>query len=192
MRTILSAILVLTLTATSVYADDLQDGFDAFERKDFKTALKKWKPLAEQDDASAQYNLGLMHGNGWGVTQDYVQAHKWFRLSAKQGNAEAQYNLGEMYGNGWGVTQDYAEMGKWYRLSAEQGIAEAQYNLGVMHGKGHGVTQDNVQAHKWFNIARANGVEHGGKSRDIIEKKMTPDQIAEAQILAREWMKKHK
>jgi TPR repeat protein len=38
--------------------------------------------FAEQGDATAQYNLGLMYDHGWGVLQDYVQAHKWYNLAA--------------------------------------------------------------------------------------------------------------
>ena len=183
--------LLLFPVSTPVYADDFQDGFDAYNRKDYKVAFEKWMPLAEQGDAYAQSNLGLMYAYGRGVTQDYKGAVKWYRLSAEQGNATAQYNLGTMYDNGQGVTQDDKEAVKWYRLSAEQGNALAQLKLGVMYDKGQGVIQDYVEAHKWFNIAGANGNELGRKNRDIIEKRMTLDQIAEAQKLAREWMEKH-
>ncbi len=96
-----------------------------------------------------------------------------------------------MYDTGLGVAQDYKEAVKWYRLSAEQGDAKAQLNLGLMYATGQGVIQNYIQAHMWFNIAGANGYEDGRKNRDIIEKRMTPDQIAEAQKLAREWMEKH-
>ena len=147
--------LLLFPVSTPVYADDFQDGFDAYNRKDYKVAFEKWMPLAEQGDAYAQSNLGLMYANGQGVTQDDKEAVKWYRLSAEQGNALAQLKLGVMYDKGQGVIQDY------------------------------------VEAHKWFNIAGANGNELGRKNRDIIEKRMTLDQIAEAQKLAREWMEKH-
>jgi uncharacterized protein len=52
---------------------------------------------AEQGYAEAQYNLGVMYGNGNGVVQDYAEAVKWYRLAAEQGNAKAQNNLGVMY-----------------------------------------------------------------------------------------------
>jgi len=50
---------------------------------------------AEQGDASAQFSLGLMFGNGQGVPQDYAEAAKWVRMAAAQGAAKAQYLLGE-------------------------------------------------------------------------------------------------
>ena len=94
------------------------------------------------------------------------------------------------YDNGEGVIQDYKEAVKWYTKAAEQGNAPAQYNLGVMYGKGEGVLQDNVYAHMWFNIASSNGNEISRDNRDIVAERMTPDQLAEAQRLARECVKK--
>ena len=96
-----------------------------------------------------------------------------------------------MYGNGQGVSQDYKEAVRWYRKAADQGDADAQSLLGLMYGDGTGVLNDNVTAHMWFNIAGANGSKTGADNRVIIEKNMTPAQIAEAQKLAREWMEKH-
>jgi TPR repeat protein len=99
-----------------------------------------------------------------------------------------------MYDNGQGVPQDYTEAMKWYRLAADQGNASAQNNLGAMYGDGQGVPQDYIQAHKWHNLAasRFSGSEKDArdravKNRDLVATKMTPDQTAEAQKLAREW-----
>ena len=110
---------------------------------------------ADQGNAAAQNNLGLMYDNGRGVIQDYKEAVKWTRLSANQGYAGAQNNLGLMYDNGRGVIQDYKEAVRWYRLSADQGNAGAQRNLGTMYANGRGVIQDYVRAHMWFNISVA-------------------------------------
>jgi len=96
---------------------EIDAGLAAHHRGDYETALKEWHPLAEQGYASAQYNLGLMYGNGQGVPQDYKEAVKWWRLAADQDHAAAQYSLGLMYGNGQGVPQDYKEALKWYQLS---------------------------------------------------------------------------
>ncbi len=79
---------------------------------------------------------------------------------------------------------------RWYRKAAEQGYAPAQYGLGAMYGNGYGVPQDYVQAHMWFNLAGAQREKQAVKSRDIVAKRMTPAQIAEAQKLACEWKPK--
>ena len=65
--------------------------------KDFSEALKWYRLSAEQGDAIAQYNLGVMYERGDGVLKDFSEALKWYRLSAEQGYASAQYNLGVMY-----------------------------------------------------------------------------------------------
>uniref|UniRef100_UPI003567E3EB tetratricopeptide repeat protein n=1 Tax=Sneathiella sp. TaxID=1964365 RepID=UPI003567E3EB len=82
-------------------------GAEAAKKGDFATALREWKPLAEQGDADAQYNLGVMYYNGTGVPQDYKQAVKWYTAAAEQGFANAQHNLALMYNYGTGVPQDY-------------------------------------------------------------------------------------
>ena len=96
-----------------------------------------------------------------------------------------------MYSQGEGLPPDEIEAVKWYRLAAEQGNAYAQTKLGVMYDKGFGVPQDFAQAHMWFNLAAAGGDETAAKIREFYSEKMTPDQIAEAQRLAREWLVVH-
>ncbi len=53
-------------------------------RQDYAEAVKWYRKAAEQGHATAQYNLGVMYGNGRGVTQDYVHAHMWFNLAASR------------------------------------------------------------------------------------------------------------
>ena len=91
-----------------------------------------------------------------------------------------------MYEAGWGV-QDYAEAARWYRKAADQGYAAGQWRLGLLYQQGYGVQQDYLQAHMWLNLAAAQGNEDAAKARDELAAKMAPDQIAQAQWLAREW-----
>ncbi len=93
-------------------------GVAAYNRGDYATALREYRKAAEQGVADAQFNLGLMYGNGHGVPQDYAKALQWYRKAAEQGDAEAQYNLGFMYDNGLGVPQDYMQAHLWYNLAA--------------------------------------------------------------------------
>ena len=122
-----------------VFADDLQDGLDAYDRKDYKTAYKLFLPFAEQGHASAQKNLGNMYRKGEGVPQDYKEAFKWYRLSAEQGDALGQTNLGMCYVYEIGVTKDDKEAVKWFKKAAEQGYALAQSNLGAQYDRGEGI-----------------------------------------------------
>ena len=95
-----------------------------------------------------------------------------------------------MYRTGQGVPQDYETAVKWYRLAAEQGDAIAQLNLGNAYARGQGVIQDNVYAHMWMNIAASSGIKNAINNRDIVARRMTPSQIAKAQKLARECIRK--
>ena len=83
--------------------------------------------------------------------------------------------------------RDYATAVRLIRPLAEQGDANAQYNLGVFYDNGLGVPQDKVRAYMWFNLSAAQGREGAAAFRDLIARRMTPAQIAEAQKLAREW-----
>jgi len=113
------------------------------------------------------------------------------RVKAEQGDSSAQYNLALMYSNGKGVPKDSKEGVKWYRLAAEQGVPDAQNNLGVLYYHGAGVVQDYVMAHMYWNIAAVSGNKNAIKGIGSVEKQMTPSQVAEAQKLAREWMRTH-
>ena len=134
--------------------------------------------------------MGLMYDKGEGVTQDYKEAGKWYRLAAEERVATAQFQLGLMYERGQGVTQDYKEAEKWFRLSAEQEIAQAQFNMGGIYYIGQGVPRDQVLAYIWMNIASSNGNKNAIQFRNLLEKKMSPQQIEEAQRLTRNWKPK--
>ncbi len=81
MKKILIFLLALTFiffvgSSSVAIADDLQDGVNAIERKDYKTAHKLFLTLAEQGDTTAQSFLGSLYNEGLGVPQDYKEAVK--------------------------------------------------------------------------------------------------------------------
>ena len=145
------------LPATLATADTFEAGEAAYKRGDYVTALRVFKPLAEQGNAPAQNYLGLMYYVGQGVTTNYDEAAKWSRLAAEQGDMEAQYSLGVMYYQGQGVTTNYDEATKWIRLAAEQGYAAAQKDLGYMYEHGLRVPKDYDEAAKWYRLAAEQG-----------------------------------
>ena len=189
LRFTIPLVLLFVCLAVPAWAD-FQAGMDANNREEYATALREWRPLAEQGDALAQYNLGVLYRKGRGVPQDDVQALQWYQKAAAQGQAKAQYNLGTLYFNGEGVPKDYQQALRWFRLAADQGEALAQTKMAIMYDDGHGVPKDFVQAHKWYNLAAVNGDKPAAELRDALAKQMTPAQIAEAQKLAREWKPK--
>ena len=132
--TIVSFLLIIT-TAPLIHAADFQKGVAAAKRGDFATALTEWKPLAEQGDADAQYNLGRMYDNGYGTPQDYKAALKWYTAAAEQGVAQAQYLLGLMYNTGQGVQQDDIQAYMWWNLAATNRNNSAARNRDIIAKK---------------------------------------------------------
>ena len=135
-------------------------------------------------------------GSAQQASVEELRVSEEYLAKAEQGDAEAQNRLGVFYSIGLGVPEDDAETVRWFRLAAEQGDASAaQYSLGVMYNNGEGVPQDFVQAHMWLNLAtsRASGEDRERivENRDSVAQWMTPDQLAEAQRLAREWDAAH-
>ena len=136
----LTATLCLTLAVLLGSAGvsgsaDFQKGADAYRNGDYATALRKWKPLAEQGNTTAQFLVGAMYNEGQGVPQDYKTAVKWYRLAAEQGNASAQFNLGMMYYAGLGVPLDYVYAHMWWNIAASPGNKDAVKNRDIVAGK---------------------------------------------------------
>jgi TPR repeat protein len=156
------------------------------------------EPIQQAVNGLAQ-TLGLARGSGDAAYAAYQEGHygtalRLARPLAAEGDARAQSVLGLLYYGGEVVPQDKAEAVRWFRRAAEQGDAQAQHNLGLAYAKGEAGEPDNVSAHMWFNLAAAHfplsdaiNRSASRKDRDLVAEKMTPEQIAEAQKLAREW-----
>src|ERR1017187_3218547 len=95
--------LIFPVCSTVVFAGPLEDGQAAYNRGDYATALKLFRPLAEQGNADAQNNLGWLYEQGSAVKRDFKEAMKWYRSAAEQGSARAEYSLGVLYQRGSGV-----------------------------------------------------------------------------------------
>jgi tetratricopeptide (TPR) repeat protein len=134
----------------------LEEGIAAANKGDYQFALDIFQPLADQENAVAQYYLGRIYELGLGVAKDPVQAMSWYRKSAGQDFASSQVRIGWMYnygyGDNWeyGVEKDYAEAMKWYRKAADQGDAEAIGNIGRLYHHGLGVPKDTAEAIRWW------------------------------------------
>lgn len=66
--------------------------------QDYATAVQWYRLAAEQGNATAQLNLGVMYAEGRGVAHDHVLAHMWFNLATARGNEKAAKNM-EMVAN---------------------------------------------------------------------------------------------
>ncbi len=104
-----------------------QKGIKNYQPDDVAAAVRELKPLAEQGNAEAQFNLGSLYYQGWGVPQDYGKATEWLRKSAEQGYVFAQVTLGSIYAEGvqGKIQQNYPQALMWFIFAAAQGDREA-------------------------------------------------------------------
>jgi TPR repeat protein len=191
-----AGLLALSLDiAAPAWASESDDAAVAYARGDYATAMRLWRPHADQGESFAQFALGDMYEYGRGVPQEYAEAMRWYRKAAEQGERLAECNLGLMYYLGRGTPRDCSEAMNWLGRAATQGDPRAQDYLGAMYENGEGVPQDYVQAAKWFNLAAARffsaakfaDSKKALANRDRVASKMTAGQIKEAKKLAREW-----
>lgn len=191
---------------------ELEKADKEWNNKNYIKAYNLYKKLADKGMARAQYDVGYMHAEGTAVIQSYAEAIRWWQLAAAQGSTEALTSLGYIYLRGDGVKQDISKALRLLRLSATQpnqtkasatASAYAQLLLGVAH-----VGVDDSLALMWLNMSILNGEKIGDKHikrgkvihssdgkddlkraqelRENILSKMTPQQISNAEIKAKE------
>ncbi len=129
LKRLLLAISMGCLVAT-VNAAPMDDAKAAYNKGDYKEAVRWYRLSADQGNAEAQERIGVMYHAGYGVIQDYKEALKWLRLSAAKGYAAAQNHIGGMHYNGDGVTQDYILAHMWFNLSSSAGGVNGAKNRG--------------------------------------------------------------
>ncbi|MCT7525479.1 sel1 repeat family protein [Aliarcobacter cryaerophilus] len=112
----------LGLALTISFGTTLDEGVVAYKKGDYKAGLVIFEDLASKNDAIAQYYLGIMYDNGFGVKQDYLKAKEWYEKVAAKGMPKAHYNLGIMYYNGFGVKQNYLKSKEWFIKACNGGF----------------------------------------------------------------------
>lgn len=175
-------------------------------KKDMQESAKWYLQAAGQGLPDAMLELAWMYNNGEGVPKDTAQGSLWEKKAIRAKNAalmekalggdpEAQCDLAYKYYSGDGMPKDYAESTAWYTRAAGQGYTRAQFILASEYSKGDAVPKDQALAYMWYNLAAANtGADLSDiskRSRDDLEGRMTPEQVAEGQRLTRAWLESH-
>ena len=145
-------------------SNDFKEGLNFFLGKDYVNAEKFFRKAAEQGDPEAQFCLGDMYNNGYGVVKDERKAIELFRKSAEQRFAPSQINLGIMYSQGCGVDQDLVEAFMWLKIAGR-----------AVDEEGGDLALD----------------EDGRDLLGVVEEQMTAGQITEAKRRSSVWMKMH-
>jgi len=157
-----------------------------------------YQKSAAQGNFLATSNLFSYCLKGTITQKDCSDVANWLRAFAAKDDAqgaEARCHLGSMSEKGIGVYQNYPEAAQWYRKCASPGNWQGQMSLGDLYIEGKGVPKDLVLAYMWLNLAAATAPQNDlvsmgnniAKQRDALATMMTPEQIAEAQRLSREW-----
>jgi len=158
--------------------------------KDQTKAVEWFKKAADQGNAKAQASLGLHYLLF--PPNDYQKAAELFQKAAIQGVDIAQAYLGICFHEGFGVAKDGVKAIGWFQKAAAQGLDVAQHALAKCYLEGTGCTKNDVKAHVWLTLYAAQ--EHSfvapnqnqsiRETISMIEKRMTPEQIAEARNLS--------
>jgi clan AA aspartic protease (TIGR02281 family) len=185
-RAALFAGFPLVMLLGDAAAEPLSDGVNAYGRKDYATAKRILRPLAERGSSVAQFYLGLSYERGKSVSESEAEAVSWFRKAAEQGLAAAQAALGTRYFIGWGVPQSYGEAMDWSLRAAKQGNPSAQAILGTIYESGYGVPKNFMLAYMWFAVSAHDPDFAPGTRRNLDEvaRHLASAEIAEAKSLA--------
>jgi len=158
-----------------------------------ETLAAHWfRKAAEGGHAAAQFELSMLCAKGIGVPENQTEATRWLREAAEQGHPKAAWKMSRRYAEGRGVPKSDTDEVAWVRRAADLGNLQAMFSLGSRHREGTGVHRDAGRAHMWFNLARALGGAEATPLLSRLEAKLTPERIAEAQRLAREWWAEHR
>ena len=146
-------------------------------------AAKGWyHKAAAAGSAGAMSAIGVMHEEA----KDYAGAFEWYSRAAERGYPHAVYRLGIMHQQGWHVPQDGSTAVRLLQDAAWLDSAEAQQYLGLLYFQGQLVPKNYPRSYAYLNLAAPKKPAYA-KMRDLVEKQLTSEQLAEAQKLSLEW-----
>lgn len=179
-------------------------GFDegkaAYDKKDWLTAIRELRPLAEHGDDRAMILLANMYASGYGVIPSHAMALSLYKRAAvEKNNPLAMDALGAAYVSATGVNQNLKVAQQWFLRSARLGDQTGAFFYATILAEGNKTRQNEIKpdpynAYKWFKIAAAedqNKVfqKYAAKfAQGILAKKLvTPGQAKKADAEAAAW-----
>lgn len=178
------------MTHMANYRADMATRFTAHVACRKLAALATMAALVSCLSASA-FSGTLQEGIAARDRADYASALDVFRQLAAAGNADGQFQLSLLYAAGKGVPGDSKQALYWLKEAAVHGHGPAQSNLGVAFNRGRGVPQNAIKAYAWLQIAAASGDRLAITNRDLVARKLTAVQLAQARALAQDCLQNH-
>ena len=118
--------LTSVIMALPLNASDVSDAIHAMRAGNFAEAYCVLKPYAESGDAEAQYNIGWMYLNGYGLMMNDSLALEWWQRASDQGYTDASFSIAMLYSLGEGqVEQDMNNAIEYYLMAVEDGHEDA-------------------------------------------------------------------
>ena len=118
--------LLIALMAAPLEANDVSDAINAMRAGNFAEAYCVLKPYAESGDAEAQYNIGWMYLNGYGLMMNDSKALEWWKRASDQGYTDASFSIAMLYSLGEGqVEKDMDKAIEYYLMAVEDGHEDA-------------------------------------------------------------------
>ena len=111
-------LLCSVLVNHSAYSEDFEDAMHAMRDGNFAEAYCMLRPLAAAGDAEAQYNVGWMYLNGYGLAINDSLALEWWQRASDQGYTDATFSLAVLYSLGEGQVKKDADLALDYYLTA--------------------------------------------------------------------------
>lgn len=170
MRAIGGAVVLAAMVATGAMGATVKDGVDAWQRADYATAVGIWRPMAEQGDADAAFNLAQAYKLGRGVPTDLAQAKSWYGKAAQGGHVQAAANYGLL------LFQDGDRQAAmpYIRKAADAGDPRAQYVYGTALFNGDLAPKDWPKAYALMTRAGAAGLPQATTSLAQMDQFLSP------------------
>ena len=149
---ILLCISALSFTSNS-YAGDIERGIYELNRGQFQAAIKEFEPLVAEGFAPAQYQMGVIYQQGYGVPKNAAKAIELFELASEKYNADALFELSLYYTQGKFIKKDLKKAYELMNKAAIKRLASAQFNVAVMYAQGIGTKINYFKASRWYKAA---------------------------------------
>jgi len=176
-----AAAAIAAVSGTAAFAD-VRAGIEQWRAGNYEAAIREWRPLAEQGNADAQFNLGQAYRLGRGVPADPRTSNMWFERAARQGHAQAEANLALALFQG-----DERERAiPWLQRAAERGDRRAQYYLGTAHFNGDLVPRDWPRAYALMSRSAEQGLPQAVTSLAEMERHISADDRTRGRALAQQ------
>ena len=184
-------LFMLTLSA-SAFAYSEEEGQDMFQRGLYEEAILHWKKAVKAGDAGAAYRLSVEYSNANVVKRDLRLAFDYLEVAAAGDDPRGLQDLGSLYDEGiFGFKQDREKAAQLYLRAAAMGNSAAMFNAASILEIGEaGVAQDRVEAYKYYVLSRDAGFYPlAVEALMDISSQMTPEEIAEAEMRAEQFLK---